>query len=103
VKHARFTFCTFVFTTFCTSDGRHALQNQELKPTPQEKSSRGKITKSGGSDPTFRAFSRPKRIWGRSRPSAHFVALVIFPRLRTDFGIKKGQPPCHSSRKHLLS
>jgi hypothetical protein len=27
----------------------------------------GKKSKSGGSDPTFRAFSRPKSFWGRSR------------------------------------
>jgi hypothetical protein len=31
---------------------------------------RGKNTKSGGSDPTFSAFSRPKSLWGRSRPPA---------------------------------
>jgi hypothetical protein len=34
------------------------------------KSHRGKNVKSGGSDPTFSAFSRPKSSWGRSRPAA---------------------------------
>src|SRR5882762_2256382 len=33
------------------------------------KSYRGQTTKTGGSDPTFSAFSRPKSSWGRSRPS----------------------------------
>jgi hypothetical protein len=96
VKNAEITFCTAVFTDFCTPSGEDALRNQELEPKPWSKISRGKITKSGGSDPTFRAFSRPKSFWSRSRPFAHSIALVIFPRLGTDFeSRKKGQPPCH--------
>jgi hypothetical protein len=37
----------------------------------ERESCRGKNSKSGGSDPTFSAFSRPKSSWGRSRPAAH--------------------------------
>jgi len=96
VKNAGITFCTFLFTDFCTPSEEDGMQNQELEPKLRSKINRGKITKSGGSDPTFRAFSRPKSFWGRSRPSAHSIALVIFPRLGTDFeSHKKGQPPCH--------
>jgi hypothetical protein len=96
VKNAEITFRTSVFTNFCTLGGEEALQNQELEQKLQSQTSRGKITKSGGSDPTFRASSRPKSVWGRSRPSAHSIALVIFPRVGTDFeSRRKGQPPCH--------
>ncbi len=96
MKNAKITFRTSVFTSFCTPFGKDALRNQELEPKPRSKTSRGKITKSGGSDPTFRAFSRPKSFWSRSRPSAHSIARVIFPRPGTDFeSRKKGQPPCH--------
>ena len=96
MKNAEITFRTSDFTNFCTSFTGDALRNQELERTPRNKTSRGKITESGGSDPTFRAFSRPKSFWGRSRPSTHSIALVIFPRLGTDFESRsKGQPPCH--------
>ncbi len=47
----------------------------ERSPCPPEERKRcdeerrcGQNSKSGGSDPTFSAFSRPKSSWGRSRP-----------------------------------
>src|SRR5271168_1640502 len=40
-------------------------------------------TKTGGSDPTFSAFSRPKSSWGRSRPFQQ-DATVALSRLQTD-------------------
>jgi hypothetical protein len=85
VKNVKITLRTSVFTNFCTLAGEDALRNQELERKHRSKSSRGKITKSGGSAPTFRAFIRPKSVWGRSRPSAYSIALVISPRLRTVF------------------
>src|SRR6266849_3367800 len=42
----------------------------EQYETGESESHRGKNVKSGGSDPTFSAFSRPKSSWGRSRPAA---------------------------------
>src|SRR6266849_3006809 len=42
---------------------------REKYETGESESHRGKNVKSGGSDPTFSAFSRPKSSWGRSRPS----------------------------------
>ena len=42
----------------------------EKYETGESESHRGKNVKSGGSDPTFSAFSRPKSSWGRSRPAA---------------------------------
>ena len=42
------------------------------------KSSGGKTTKTGGSDPTFSAFSRPKSAWGRSRPEAPYPVPAVF-------------------------
>ncbi len=48
----------------------------ERSPCPSEERKRceekrcyGQNIKSGGSDPTFSAFSRPKSSWGRSRPT----------------------------------
>jgi hypothetical protein len=36
----------------------------------------GKKTRSGGSDPTYSAFGRPRSPWGRSRPPTRSVAPV---------------------------
>ena len=60
MKNAEVTFRTSVFTDFCTLSGEDAPRNQELEHKLQSKTSRGKITKLGGSDPTFQAFTRPK-------------------------------------------
>ncbi len=46
-----------------------------------EKSDAEKNTRSGGSDPAFWRTSRPKVLWGRSRPRRHFVPRRI-ARLR---------------------
>src|ERR1035437_3262103 len=42
----------------------------EKYETGESESHRGKNVKSGGSDPTFSGFRRPKSWWGRSRPPA---------------------------------
>ena len=46
---------------------------------------RGKNTKSGGSDPTFSAFSRPKSLWGRSRPPALVTVPDVFSTVQRSF------------------
>ena|ERR1700737_1448889 len=67
VKNVRNSFCTPVFSKSFT-----LVRCNCLKETPMEnlasKRPGGKNTKTGGSDPTFSAFSRPKSSWGRSRP-----------------------------------
>ena len=40
-------------------------------------SRRGKNIESGGSDPTFSAFGRPSKPWGRSRPPARSIVPVV--------------------------
>jgi hypothetical protein len=59
--------CTKVFTLWPRMPMKHKAI-AEAKP----KSSGGTTTKTGGSDPTFSACSRPKSAWGRSRPEAPY-------------------------------
>jgi hypothetical protein len=48
----------------------------------ESESHRGKKFKSGGSDPTFSAFSRPKSSWGRSRLPAQLTVPAVFSTVR---------------------
>ena len=68
VKRERIAFCTFVFTTFFTNSSPYSIHPQRLSTTRRRESDPAEDTKSGGSDPAFSAFSRPKSSWGRSRP-----------------------------------
>jgi hypothetical protein len=61
VKNAKITFRTSIFTNFCTLSGKDALRNQEFDGKRRSKTGRGKIIKSGGSDPHFPGFHSPKR------------------------------------------
>ena len=67
MKNALFTRCTVnhceVFTHFL----RNSLRLATFQG-PGSENSGATTTKTGGSDPTFSAFSRPKSFWGRSRP-----------------------------------
>jgi hypothetical protein len=57
--------CTKVFTLW------QGMSRKKMQiPEPKFKSSGGKTTKTGGSDPTFLAFSRPKSLSGSLPPSA---------------------------------
>src|SRR5215472_14736400 len=75
-----FFFCTF-FSLWCkqflfgVGDAEHG----------EGKRRRGKNTKSGGSDPTFSAFSRPKSLWGRSRPPALVTVPDVFSTVQRSF------------------
>src|SRR5487761_577546 len=73
----------------------------------EEKRRRGKNTKSGGSDPTFSAFSRPSEPWGRSRPPAQVTVPRVFStatgKSTKASQITRGGTKCPSSRKHLKS
>ena len=71
--------CTKVFTLW-----PRMLQSADKMFETKRKSSGGKTTKTGGSDPTFSAFSRPKSSWGRSRPEAPGSVPVVFPLLRDE-------------------
>ena len=66
--------CTKVFTLWLRMS-RAAEEIFESKCN----SSGEKTTKTGGSDPTFSAFSRPKSSWGRSRPEAPCPVPIVFP------------------------
>jgi len=70
VKKVRTTHSTFVFTCFFTLWREQFLLGESDAERNASKSHRGKNTKTGGSDPTFSAFSRPKSAWGRSRLAA---------------------------------
>jgi hypothetical protein len=84
VKNALLTHCKPACTEVFTSWPRILRQKSEI-PKARPKSSVGKTTKTGGSDPTFRAFSRPKSLWGRSRPAAQVSVPVVFPTLPESF------------------
>jgi hypothetical protein len=87
VKNAEITFCTSVFTNFCTPSGEQALRNQELEQTPRSKTSRGKITKSGGS--RFLGFQPPKKCLGSLPPSSAFPRARDFSAARSGFRISQ--------------
>jgi hypothetical protein len=69
VKKVNMTLFTSFFTQVFTPWPRMPVEGKAM-PETKPKSSSGKTTKTGGSDPTFSAFSRPKSAWGRSRPEA---------------------------------
>ena len=56
----------------------HVPRNTRRCAEAKPKSGGGKTTKTGGSDPTFSAFSRPKSAWGRSRPEAPYPVPAVF-------------------------
>ncbi len=70
MQKVRTTHSTFVFTCFFTLWREQFLSGESDAEGNASKSHRGKNTKSGGSVPTFSAFSRPKSSLGRSRPPA---------------------------------
>jgi hypothetical protein len=70
------TLFTSFFTQVFTLWPRIFLTHGAMRET-KPKSSIGKTTKTGGSDPTFSAFSRPKSAWGRSRPEAPYPVPVV--------------------------
>lgn len=69
VKKVEMTLCTFSLATFFTLWRSEVLVRQRNGKHGEEKRCCGQNIKSGGSDPTFSAFSRPKSSWGRSRPT----------------------------------
>ena len=81
MKNVNMTLFTSFFTRIFTLWLRLLLEHKAM-PETKPKSSRGKTTKTGGSDPTFSAFSRPKSSWGRSRPEAPCPVPVIIQSLQ---------------------
>src|SRR5712664_242272 len=67
VKNVRNSFCTLVCTSFFTLVRSIWLREKQVEISDSESAGK-KITKTGGSDPTFSASSRPKSFRGRSRP-----------------------------------
>src|ERR1700687_4867842 len=65
---------------FFTRTRSEVLGNRRNTKPREGKVTVEKKVKSGGSDPTFSAFSRPKSSWGRSRPPAGEFVPSFFPR-----------------------
>jgi hypothetical protein len=79
VKKVILTLCTLSCTkVFTLWPGISPKKTEMLEPN--FKSSGGKSTKTGGSDPTFWASSRPKVFRGRSRPAAPRSVPVVSHR-----------------------
>jgi hypothetical protein len=70
MKNVRTTHFSFVFSKFFTLWREQFLCGVGDREPVQAKVTVEKTPKTGGSDPTFSAFSRPKSSWGRSRPAA---------------------------------
>ena len=68
VKKARISSCTVCFTRVLHLPHRLNGGKQMQLGQRDAKKRRKLNTETGGSDPTFSAFSRPKSSWGRSRP-----------------------------------
>ncbi len=67
VKNVTNSFCIHDFSRFFTLV-RSNCQKEKSIDNSTSKSTGGKTSRMGGSDPTFSASSRPKSFWGRSRP-----------------------------------
>jgi hypothetical protein len=67
VKNVRISPFTSFFTEVFTLSPPKILRQRNIQ-SRNFKSDGRKTTKTGGSDPTFSAFSRPKSSWGCSRP-----------------------------------
>jgi hypothetical protein len=83
VKKVNLTLCNSSCTKVFTLWPRMHLQDKAM-PEAKLKSSGRKTTKTGGSDPTFSAFRRPKSAWGRSRPEAACPVPVVIPSLQNE-------------------
>jgi hypothetical protein len=68
VKSVIFSLFNSSCTTVFTLVSAHAAEKTMRCLERNSKSSGIETTETGGSDPTFSAFSRPKSAWGRSRP-----------------------------------
>ena len=79
MKKVNLTLCKSSCTKVFTLWPRIALKHKAMAE-PKRKSNGRKTTKTGGSDPTFSAFSRPKRSWGRSRPETPCPASEAFSK-----------------------
>jgi hypothetical protein len=78
VKKVKTAHFSFPFSSFFTLWREQFVSGVRDGKRSESESHRGKNSKSGGSDPTFSAFSRPKSSWGRSRPSARFIVPGVF-------------------------
>jgi hypothetical protein len=78
VKNVRISLFNLVFTQVFTLSPPKVLTGRNMLRR-NFKSSGRKTTKTGGSDPTFSAFSRPKSAWGRSRPIGPMPARCMLP------------------------
>jgi hypothetical protein len=67
VKNVRNSICILVCTTILTLTRRNCREEKQIENLISKSTGR-KTLKTGESDPTFSAFSRPKSSWGRSRP-----------------------------------
>jgi hypothetical protein len=83
VKKVVLTPCKLVCTKVFTLWRRIFRQDAQI-PEPKTKSSGGKTTKTGGSDPTFRAFSRPKSFLGSLPPCGTSSGADRFPTAARD-------------------
>src|SRR5216683_3158914 len=89
----------FLKLTLLHSEKIRSPWKPEKYETGERESHRGKNVKSGGSDPTFSAFSRPKSSWGRSRPAAQQIVPAVFSTVTgssEETQITRGGTECRS-------
>lgn len=96
MKTVKMTTCTLVFSSFRTRRLSHVMEEKGNRREPQEKTRRGKNTKSGESDREFWGFCRPKKTWRRSRPAAQVAVPGVFStaQQRVSEMPNQGEEPC---------
>jgi hypothetical protein len=84
VKNVRISLCNLVWTKVFTLSLSKALREKNIR-SGNFKSSGGKTTKTGGSDPTFSAFSRPKSFVGSLPPVFSTTRILKKPNLNNEY------------------
>lgn len=82
---ARITFRTSFFTKFCTSRAEKAPEIRDFESHPKRKAAAEKSPNRAGATPLFGLQTAQNAI-GVAPALPRSIALVIFPRLGTDFG-----------------
>jgi hypothetical protein len=78
VKNVKTSFCTVVFTTFCTLWQEHVSNLEDVPGNPESKPATEKTPHRAGATPLFRPSAAQKVFRGRSRPPAQVSVPGVF-------------------------
>ena len=97
MKNVKTSFCTVVFTTFCTLWQEHVLTSEEVPGNPKRKPAAKKTPNRAGATPLFRLSAAQKVFRGHSRPPAqNSVPGVFFRGAELILNlVQERKEPCH--------